>query len=177
MRLDHIAYRVADRWKAASFFSNALSYSVQQEFTINFDDGTSAQCIAMVPQNRYIGDLIWSELHQLLVPYHAPPEIFVSDGTPGSIVGRWVEERGGIGGIHHLAYEVDDVQRVMDEWKGLATFSSVKPIECEDLVQIFTNPHPITGVIYELIHRRGINGFCRDSVKQLMISSDGHFSK
>ena len=30
---------------------------------------------------------------------HAPPKIFVSDGPEGSIVGDWVAERGGVGGV------------------------------------------------------------------------------
>ena len=106
--------------------------------------------------------------------YHSPPEIFVSDGPPGSIVGDWVDERGGVGGIHHMAYQVDDVKGVMDEWKekGYAEFYSEEPITCKDpdLTQVFTKPSELTGVIYEFINREGA-GFCEDSVKQLMEST------
>jgi hypothetical protein len=42
--------------------------------------------------------------------YHIAPEIFVSDGSPGSIVGDWVAARGGVGSIHHLAYQVPSVK-------------------------------------------------------------------
>ena len=46
MRLDHIAYRVADRKKTADFFIKSFGYHVQTEFEINFDDGSSAECFA-----------------------------------------------------------------------------------------------------------------------------------
>lgn len=99
------------------------------------------------------------------------PEIFVSDGNSGSIVGRWVQERGP--GIHHMAYQVDDVEATMKEWKekGYAEFSSEKPMTCPGLTQVFTKPSELTGVVFELIKREGF-GFCKENVKQLMISSD-----
>jgi hypothetical protein len=60
--------------------------------------------------------------------YHLAPEIFVSQGTPGSIVEKWVHDRGGIGGIHHLAYQVDSVAEKMKEWqeKGYAEFTTTR---------------------------------------------------
>ena len=116
---------------------------------------------------QYTSDAIHPE-------YHAPPEIFVSDGSEGSIVGDWVAERGGVGGIHHIAYQVEDVEAVMKEWKekGYAEFYSEEPITCEDpnLTQVFTKPSELTGVIYEFINREGA-GFCKDSVKKLMEST------
>ena len=81
---------------------------------------------------------------------------------------------GGVGGIHHIAYQVEDVEAVMSEWrkKGYAEFYSNEPIVCQDpdLVQVFTKPSKLTGVIYEFINR-GSAGFCKDSVKQLMEST------
>ena len=71
-------------------------------------------------------------------------------------MGDWVNERGGIGGIHHMAYQVEDVRAVMDEWKGkgYAEFYTEEPIVCEDpnLTQVFTKPSELTGVILSLIH-------------------------
>ena len=49
MRLDHIAYRVADRHKTVQFFREAFSYSIADEFQIDFDDGSKAQCFALQP--------------------------------------------------------------------------------------------------------------------------------
>lgn len=188
MRIDHIAYRTKDRKKTAQFFIDSLGYKIQQEFTINFDDGTIAQCIALEPpekQNKDQFDVPWkthsvvyketdNAMRELLQEYHLPPEIFVSDGQPGSIVGDWVEARGGIGGIHHIAYQVDSVAETMKEWKskGYAEFSSDEPLKCPGLTQVFTKPSALTGVIYEFIER-GEFGFCASNVKQLMESTKG----
>lgn len=197
MRLDHIAYRVADRHKTVDFFVKAFGYSVQTEFDIQFPDGTTARCFALEPPEKnpetrklesgalnpgwvhewkfYTVEegldkkLIWGESSQ---EYHLAPEIFVSDGSKGSIVGDWVAERNGVGGIHHLAYQVESVQAKVDEWreKGYAEFSSEEPLKCPDLTQIFTKPSVLTGVIYEFIER-GKHGFCQDNVKDLMLST------
>ena len=182
MRLDHIAYRVKDRYKTTEFFKKAFSYKVGTEFQIEFDDGSKADCLALTPPEvRHPDTTYWSHHALQSAPYapikaeyHAPPEIFVSDGSEGSIVGDWVAERGGIGGIHHIAYQVEDVAAVMKEWKerGYAEFYSEEPITCKDpnLTQVFTKPSELTGVMYEFINREGA-GFCKDSVKELMEST------
>lgn len=186
MRLDHIAYRVKDRKKTAQFFIDALGYKIQTEFDIDFADGTKAKCIALEPPEKPLIDEIHWFIRQYVGPndpkndideskfaeYHLPPEIFVSDGDPESIVGKWVERRDGIGGIHHIAYQVDSVEKTMEEWKvkGYIEFSSEKPLVCPGLTQVFTKPSELTGVIYEFIER-GKHGFCKDNVKDLMEST------
>jgi len=183
MRLDHIAYRVENRHKTATFFNEAFGYTLGTEFQIEFDDGSKADCLVLVPpEKRHPETRLWYNKVLLGAPtvghihaeFHAPPEIFVSDGSKGSIVGDWVAEHGGVGGVHHMAYQVEDVEAVMSEWKekGYAEFYTEKPITCEDprLTQVFTKPSELTGVIYEFINREGA-GFCKDSVKQLMEST------
>ena len=186
MRLDHIAYRVKDRYKTADFLKSAFGYSIGTEFQVDFDDGSKADCLALEPpERRHFDPSSWTYFQPIYCnlisessgdcfEYHASPEIFVSDGSVGSIVGDWVEERGGIGGIHHIAYQVEDVEGVMKEWKekGYAEFYSEKPITCKEpnLTQVFTKPSELTGVMYEFINREGA-GFCKDSVKKLMEST------
>jgi len=188
MRLDHIAYRVENRHKSAAFFTEAFGYTLGTEFQIEFDDGSKADCVVLVPpEERHNDTKSWTH-HALLynppsypaqpstvhAEFHAPPEIFISDGTEGSIVGDWVAERGGVGGIHHMAYQVEDVKAIMKEWKekGYAEFYTEEPITCENpnLTQVFTKPSELTGVIYEFINRESA-GFCKDSVKRLMEST------
>ena len=180
MRLDHIAYRAKDRRKTAQFFQDCLGYTIGTEFDLKFDDGTVTDCIALAPpERRPVETKLWSlstvigfnELESE-VEYHAPPEIFVSDGPRGSIVGDWVNDRGGVGGIHHIAYQCDSVESTMKEWreKGYAEFLSEEPMECPGLKQVFTKPSELTGVIYELISREG-KGFCELNVKGLMEST------
>ena len=184
MRLDHVAYRVKDREAALEFFRKALSYSLADEFVINFDDGSRASCYALNPPEKLsenqlrtfsVAGVVFVK-NSPVVDFHQPPQIFVSEGTPGSIVDKWVQERGGIGGIHHLAYEVEDVALQMHLWRkaGYAEFTTDEPISnTGDLIQCFTKPHPITGMVYEFIKRGADNkGFNVDSVRDLMESTD-----
>lgn len=190
MRIDHIAYRTADRQKTANFFIEALGYKIQTTFEPKFSDGTTqgVKCIALEPpekttENDHTAPFTYwlrpevrlektDYFFETYVKYHMAPELFVSDGPPDSIVGKWVAERGGIGGIHHIAYQVSDVQAIMDEWKakGYAEFLSDKPLECPGLTQVFTKPSELTGVIYEFITREG-QGFCAENVGGLMEST------
>jgi len=153
MKLDHIAYRVNDRYKTAKFFEDTMKYEIETEFKIDFDDGTNADCLVLQSKDL--------------------PELFISDGKVGSIVGDWVKEKKG-GGVHHLAYQVDDVEKTMNEWKdkGYVEFLTEKPLVCEDpkLTQVFTKPLELTGVIYELIER-DTQGFCEKNTKKLMEST------
>lgn len=181
MRLDHIALRVPNRAEAVQFYIDAFGYSLQQEFEVSFDDGTKAMCSVLQPPERlvegnphrwtmneveYRGSTAGNEMH-------IPPELFISQGDPGSIVDRWVQSRGGKGGIHHMAYQVEDVKATMIEWqqKGWAEFTS-DVLSCpeDDLDQIFTKPNKYSGIIYEFI-KRGKDGFCNKNVKDLMLST------
>jgi len=179
MRLDHIAYRTADRNKTAQFFIDAFGYKIQTEFDIKFDDDSTAKCIALEPPEKtkynfknYVIPFTACSDDTMSVEYHLAPELFVSDGDPESIVGKWVAARGGIGGIHHMAYQVKSVENIMLQWKhkGYAEFTSEKPMTCPGLTQVFTKPSELTGVIYEFIEREGA-GFCKDNVKNLMVST------
>jgi catechol 2,3-dioxygenase-like lactoylglutathione lyase family enzyme len=175
LRLDHIAYRVANREETTNFFVEALGYRIEDEFQIDFDDGSCAQCYALTPAERKDMESGFFSAWSLSTPdgdYHMSPEIFVSEGTNNSIVREWVDKRNGIGGIHHIAYQVDDVGETMNEWatNGWATFTTDEPIVADGLSQCFTNEHPLTGVIYEFISRTK-KGFNIDSVRDLMKST------
>ena len=194
MRLDHIAYRVADKNKTANFFQNCFGYVVGTEFNLEFDDGSTTECVALAPpEERSLDTSKWT-YHALLynpigcradksgstmhAEFHAPPEIFISDGPEGSIVGDWVAERDGVGGVHHMAYQVGNVEETMKEWtdKGYAEWYTEKPLVCSEtnLVQVFSKPSELTGVIYELIKRgEDHKGFCEKNVKALMESTKG----
>ena len=167
MRLDHIAYRVNDRYETAEFLHNTIGYKTYKEFQLEFEDGSKTDCIALVPpEARSKHTLNW------IIPYsfmptdpmhgineecimHSPPEIFVSDGPSGSVVNEWVKQRNDIGGIHHIAYEVHNVVAVMRDWRqnNYAKFLSHTPLEYPGIRQVFTEPSPMTGMIYELIER------------------------
>ena len=175
MRIDHIAYRVVDRKATAKHFIEAMGYRLADEFEINFDDGSCAQCYALTPPERASDDESfnkWTEENEN-GEYHMPPELFISEGSPGSIVDEWVKTSKS-GGVHHIAYQVEDVAATMKRWRDnkWATFTTEEPIEADGLVQCFTNEHPLTGLIYEFIYRTK-KGFNIDNVKDLMASTMG----
>lgn len=181
MRIDHIAYRVKDRLQTAEFFAKCFGYRIADDlpdgFQIEFEDKSVADCLVLLPSEQINGNMPWlTEIYFAgdFSTYHLAPEIFISDGTEDSIVGKWVSERNQIGGIHHIAYHVDDVEKTMREWekKGFAEFASKDPLRCPGLVQVFTKPSLLTGVIYEFITRED-QGFCKDNVKMLMESTRG----
>lgn len=155
MKLDHIAYRVKDKGSTIMLFCEAFGYKPQNQFEITLEDGSVAKCMSLEPTEE------------------GNPEIFVSSGPPGSLIDDWVDKYGhGVGGIHHMAYQVDDVEKTQKQWleKGYH-FTTDKPLECEDLTQIFTKPNPYTGIVYEFIKRKGQKGFCEKNVGALMSST------
>ena len=85
-----------------------------------------------------------------------------------------MKERGETGGIHHIAYATDDIDKTVKEWREKdIEFVTDDIIECPDdnLRQIFTKPQDLLGgIIIELIER-GDKGFCQNSVKNLMEST------
>jgi catechol 2,3-dioxygenase-like lactoylglutathione lyase family enzyme len=178
MRIDHIAYRVKDRHKTAKFFIEAMGYSLPKDlpegFEIEFEDGSKAQCLVLEPPEKIRIEQRFLSVPWVLNNYHVPPEIFISDGSNGSIVKDWVEARNGVGGVHHIAYQVDSVENTMEEWrdKGYAEFTTDEPLTCPGLTQAFTKPSELTGIIYEFIEREA-QGFCQTNVKDLMVSTRG----
>src|SRR5258706_16243924 len=136
MRLDHIAYRVQNRYRTSKLFIECFGYRIAEDlpygFQIYFEDGSSAECLVLLPPEQVTGKMPWMIEHYFddeFTMYHAAPEIFISDGTKGSIVAKWVQDRGEVGGIHHLAFQVNSVERKMKEWKekGYAEFATDKP--------------------------------------------------
>ena len=143
--LDHIALRVKDR-DAALKTKRLMGYTKAAEFRIQLDDGSVAESYALV--------------------HPSSVEMFLSSGPAGSYIDNWVEARGGVGAVHHLAYAVDDVAATMKEWESRGVkFCTNEPIVCP------CEPDPTTGLIYELITRNGHPGFCAENVKRLMNSA------
>ena len=158
MILDHIAYRVTNRKKAADFLEKTLKYTTNTEFEIVFDNKSTAECLVLEPNSS------------------KNPEIFISDGTYNSVVGEWVQAHNGNGGIHHIAYRVNDIYKIVQEWKENGVqFLTEDVIDCpeDNMKQIFSKPLDILGgLIIELIERQD-KGFCQNSVKDLMNSTKG----
>lgn len=149
---------------------------VQTEFEIEHKDGSKTKCLALESNQKVKFEVPWIWWRELQMPvfYHLPPEVFVSSSEdPNSIVYKWVEKHDGIGGIHHMALQVKDVYKAMEEWKADGVkFTTEQPLTCPEdgLTQIFSEPIPWLGHIVELITREG-HGFCAANVGDLMEST------
>jgi 4-hydroxyphenylpyruvate dioxygenase-like putative hemolysin len=157
--IDHIAFRVADLDKAVRFYTEVMDFVVTDRFFIDFDDGTRARCAAL---KAIDGEGI---------------AIFVSEGVgKGGVVKEWVKEHGNA--LHHIAYAVEDIKKEVAEMKARGLkFTTEDVLESEELLQIFTKPAPETGIIHEIIQRKGTKSFSVDNVKRLMASTKGLSSK
>ncbi|MFW9914789.1 MAG: VOC family protein [Candidatus Thorarchaeota archaeon] len=156
VKLDHIAYRVhkGEREKAMGEFMHLLPYRQFKDFIVK-------------PANAITSCI---KLHDTL------PVVVVSEGlTEDSIVEKYCQKYGGR--IHHLAYEVTDIDKVVAIQKSRGVkFTSEEIIgsEEEGIKQIFTMPTETANHIIEFIQRFGdFDGFFTPSnVGELMKSTE-----
>jgi methylmalonyl-CoA epimerase len=148
--IDHIAFRVDDLEKALKFYTEVVGLEIGDRFEINFEDGTKANCATVN------GGSI---------------QIFVSEGIgEGGVVKEWVKKHGNA--CHHIAYSVPDIHATVERMKAKGVqFMSEEPLEDTALIQIFSIPSPETGVIHEIIQRKGTKSFSTKNVKALMDST------
>lgn len=184
MRLDHQAFRVKDRFETATFFTKEpFNYRIQTEFEIK---ELCTFCLVLNPPEKTRLDLPFFSgtfLHSALGDdvkepvgeiYHMAPDIFISSSPDeNSPVGQWVKERNNRGGVHHLAFNCDNVFEMMEKLKKDGwEFTTDKPIVDDDLVQVFSKPIPVLGdLIIEFISRPSERGFSLKSVRDLMTST------
>lgn len=178
MRLDHIAFRTENRHITAQFFLNEpFNYKIQTEFDI---PDLNTKCLVLTPPEKLnIGLPFFTQFDFISdlaehTKYHLAPEIFISSSFDvNSPVGSWVNTRNGKGGVHHLAYNVNDVLGKMDQLKKLGwEFTTDEPISDDDLIQCFTKPIDVLGgLIIEFINRPSSRGFSLKNVSDLMKST------
>ena len=161
---------------AAIIFSSELN--TEQDNSRSLKTGLKSCLFSCIKKTYNVCKFLFNESWKIVawnrIEYHLAPEIFVSEGPKGGLIWNWVENNcpGRNGGIHHLAYSVDNVKDTMDEWKKKGyLFTTEEPLVCPDLIQVFTSPHPETGIIYEFIERTGSKGFCKENVSKLMNST------
>jgi len=151
--IDHIAFRVADLEKAVKFYTEVMDFEVTDRFFIDFEDNTKARCAALKAKD---GQGI---------------SVFLSEGEgEGGVVKEWVKQHGNA--LHHIAYAVDDIKKEVAEMKAKKIqFTTEDVLDSEELTQIFTKPAPETGIIHEIIQRKGSKSFSVTNVKRLMAST------
>ena len=151
--IDHIAFRVADLEKAVTFYTEVMDFEVTDRFFIDFEDNTKARCAALRAKD---GQGI---------------AVFLSEGVgEGGVVKEWVKQHGNA--LHHIAYAVNDIRSEVAEMrKHGIDFTTSEILESEELLQIFSKPAPETGVIHEIIQRKGDKSFSTTNIKRLMAST------
>lgn len=153
--IDHIAFRVADLDKAVEFYTQVIGFVVTDRFMIDFDDGTQARCAALRAADAQ------------------GISVFISEGVgDGGVVKEWVKGHGNA--LHHIAYAVPDITSEVAAMRthGIE-FTTPEILESEELLQIFTKPAPETGVIHEIIQRKGDKSFSTTNIKRLIASTKG----
>jgi 4-hydroxyphenylpyruvate dioxygenase-like putative hemolysin len=155
-KLDHVAYRVekGKREQAMTELANLVPYHEFKTFEVLSMNAVTS-CI---------------KLHETL------PVIVVSEGlTEDSVVEKYVKKYGGR--IHHLAYLVNDIEKVVEiQRKRGVNFTTDHIIgsEEEGIKQIFTLPTETANHIVEYIQRFGdFDGFFTPSnIGTLMKSTE-----
>ena len=128
-KIDHIGVAVKDLEAAKSFYEGALGLKVDHEET--FGD----MKIAFVPVGEVNIELI---------------EPMTEDG----VIGKYIAKRGE--GIHHIAYEVDDVAAVLEAMKsqGLKLVDEAPRKGAHGSEVAFLHPKSSLGVLTEVVKRK-----------------------
>lgn len=156
VRLDHIAYRVkkGEREKLMTELTNVLPYHFYKSFRVEKSNAITS-CIKL---------------------FDTLPVIVISEGlSDDSIVEKYCQKFGSR--VHHLAYEVTDIDKVVEVQKKRGVkFTTEKIIgsEEEGIKQIFTLPTETSNHIIEYIQRFGdFDGFFTpNNISGLMKSTE-----
>ena len=156
IKLDHIAYRVkiGDREKLMMELTDLLPYRLFKSFVVKHSNATTT-CL---------------KLKETL------PIVVISEGlNEDSVVEKYCQKYGSR--VHHLAYEVTDIEKVVEIQKerGIEfTTDNIIGSEEEGIKQIFTMPTETSNHIIEYIQRFGeFDGFFTPSnIAGLMLSTE-----
>jgi len=154
-RLDHVAFRVADVTPVVELYTQKLGYTIVQSMELDFGGSKAKSHVLNLPGQ----------------PFY----IFIDQGLDAdNIITKWVQKNGNR--MHHMAYLVDDIHAVAEQMKASGmTFTTDNPVDTGGgLKQLFTRPHPETGLITEIIQRdkEGLF-FVQGNVLELIKSTDG----
>ncbi len=154
-QLDHIAFRVADVRPVVDFYQSVLGFRIVQEMTLDFGGNRAISKVLGLPDSRFY--------------------IFVDQGLDtDNIITKWVAQHGN--GLHHMAYLVDDIHTAEDRLREQGMrFTTDHAVDTGGgLKQLFSLPHPDTGIITEIIERQREDVFfVQENVIQLIKSTEG----
>ena len=95
MRLNHIAYWVKDRNKAAKFFCDTMFYKIDPDnpygFDIKLKDNNSVKCFVLVPYERISNDLNQKEVNKSISLFHGLDNIQKKQNIDAFAIRCWPE--------------------------------------------------------------------------------------
>ena len=130
MKIDHLGIAVRSLEDSVRFYEGVLGLGVSGRETVP-DQGVN---VAMLP----VGD---SRI-ELLEPL-----------SEDSVVGRFIARRGE--GLHHICYEVDDLQSKLDELgaRGVRLLDGYPRRGAQGKLVAFLHPASANGVLVELVEK------------------------
>jgi methylmalonyl-CoA epimerase len=141
--IDHVAIAVRDLEESIRFYTGVLGFELTERRR------TEGKVTAMVSAVLKAG----------------PITVVLLQGTsPESQVSRFVDNFGA--GVQHIAIGVEDLPTVAADLKTAGLEFDTTVIESPGLLQIFTHRDPGSGMMFELIERKG-GDFSDQSVQNL----------
>ncbi len=129
LKIDHIGVAVKSAEEASKMFSTVLKLETEEEL---LEDRKLKIVMVKIGESRV-------EL--------------VEDLNPDGTVSKFIEKRGE--GLHHMAFEVDDVNKAVEEMKknGYRVLSEPK-LGAGGMLVAFVHPKDTHGILLELVERR-----------------------
>ena len=150
-RVDHIAIAVRDLEKAIHLYEQVFGFELQNRREI---------------KGKFSG-MLSAELDA------GGFGIVLVQGTgPESPVTRYIEEYGP--GVQHVAIAVDDLHAVSESLKGAGAQFATDLIEGDGLLQLFSKRENNTGMMFEFIERRSVEGFQAQNIQKLFDQLEGN---
>lgn len=153
-RLDHIAFRVPEVKPVVDFYVDTLGFQVVQEMEMDFGGSKAYSNVLNLPGTPFF--------------------IFVDQGLDAdNIITKWVQKFGA--GLHHMAYLVEDIESAAESLRERGMiFTTDEVVDTGGgLKQLFGTPHPVTGIITEIIERyKDDVFFVQENVLRLIKSTE-----
>ena len=126
-KVSHIGLAVKNLKEASDFFRENFGFSISEQ--------------------KDFGELIFS-----FVPFEEGSELeLLQSTTPDGTIAKFISKRGE--GIHHISFEVDDIQAELDRLKerGLQLINEKPYLNAHEDLVAFLHPKSTYGILVELI--------------------------
>ncbi len=142
--IDHLAIAVEDLDAAIEWYANGLGFSVAERRE------TQGDATGMISAVLRAGGVSL---------------VLVQGTSSESQISRFVAQHGP--GVQHVALRVEGIDELVSDLRSSGVEFETEIVGREGLRQIFVKRDPRSGIMLELIERRGVDGFDADNVRDL----------